>query len=487
MRIFLLCYIRLGLLLTFFSVLILAFYPVHEALAAPRWTDQRQISWSELEANGWTRVATDEPGLMLADRRWVGEDFSSLMLNVPPERAAAIPHDTTGRPTTVVFGVYDPQSATGSIVLMRTVVTPDRVLHVMIAPFKPTSWEPRGPLPIPFYVEYWPDNGIGDLDISEYKSALNSYWNDGHVQKISNPFRDFVGHPDGKTFINIQPTAFFAAVGAAAQWGRADHAWVATLDQRVVTLKKTSGNVLRKKVKYTKKVYVKPVWSLGIPAGQQNAGAEEFPFCFPAVECGEFNGVGDTPNARQYKSGLNWHHQGIGHNLPVYETLVFQHSQTYSSWTFVAMVIVTAVLVAVTAGAAAALGGPALAGAVGMSGAGYTGVGAAAAQGAALGAVTNMAWNYSNGVHSLTDTVGQVFASGVSKIESMNPAEDAWDSRPATRGAIEAGPTEAPGATGEFARETQPAGPTAAGDYGRQMYPEQGVPEATDPYTGLPR
>ena len=175
-------------------------------------------------------------------------------------------------------------------------------------------------------------------------------------------------------------------------------------------------------------------------------------------------------------------------NLPVAELLVFQHRQTTASWTMLAMVVFTAALSAVTAGAVAALGGPNLATAVGMSTAGgQAGAGAAALAGGGAGALVNAGWNYMAGVHSLTDTVNRVFASGVSSIGSLNPQSDRWDSRPSTRALIEAGPLAVPGVIGPFFVGLVPGGRFAAAGGGRRWEPGLGLPHQRDPYQGLPR
>lgn len=477
----------LGLLLTTLAIGLMCLSPIEQAFAHPRWTVIQTVSRDEIVRNGWFR--TDENRAVLEDRRVAQQDYSALLLNIPPERYGGGDIGSGARPTTVVFGVYDPQTATGRITIAKGELLPDGQYRIATAPFKPTSLEPRGRLPIPTDRGTWTDLGIGDAEPDEVEWLTDyAYWNRGHPDKRMNPFADFNGHPDGMTFIRIQPSAFFAAVGWAATWSRAATGWIATLDQREEMRSKTSGNLVRKRVTYTKRVFVKPAWTLMVPGGVMNANAESYAFCFPAAECGDAYGRGRTSRARNMMAGWNFHHMGPGHNLPVDEILVFQHRKTQAGWTMLAMVVLVAVLVAVTAGAAAALGGPNLATAFGMAGTvgGQAGVGAAAAAGAGAGALVNFGWNYMAGVHSLTDTVNRVFASGKSDIDSMRGQTSEWDSRPATRALIEAGPLAVPGAIGPFFTRLIPGARFAAAGGGRRWQPGLPLPRPSDPYQGLP-
>lgn len=479
---------RLGLWLSTLAIGLICLSPVTQAFAHPRWTLVQTISFAELQRNGWAPPIVEDRTVLSMDARWRAQDWFALLGNTPPDEYPTRSLPPRLKPFTTVFGIYDPQSASGRIEIVRGVLMPNRDFQVLTAPFKPTSMDPRGRLPIPTDRTNWTDLGIGDAEAPEVDWLQNyAYWNRGKATKLMNPFAEFAGHPDGVTFINIQPAAFFAAVGWAATWSRAIEGWIATLDQREEMRKKTRGNIVRKRVTYTKRVYVKPAWTHMVPATFLNANAETYGFCFPAADCGNQYGQGRTANARNFAAGWNFHHQGVGHNLPVDETLVFSHSKTTASWTMLAMVVFTAVLSAVTAGAVAALGGPNLATAIGMNAiGGQAGVGAAAAAGAASGALVNAGWNYAQGVHSLTDPVNRVFASGVSPLRSLAGQLNRWDSRPFTRAFVEAGPLAAAGAFGRFFTAHVPGGIYARSATTRTLRPEYGMPRRVDPYTGQP-
>lgn len=480
----------LGLLLCCLAVGMMCLGPIRDAEAAPRWQIIREYSWDEIAAAGFVKPVYNDPSILMADMRWVNEDWSALLLNAPADRAYSSPQFYDGRPFTTVFAVYDEQTATGRIQLVRSILTGDRRLVVMTAPFRPHSMTPKGPLPLPTvrWDTDWPDQGIGDLDFVESTRIRDgANWNYGRSDEpIYNPFADFAGHPDGMTFIHIQPAAFYSAVGWAMRYAQATHAWVANLVSKDEIRKKKSGTAFRKKVRITKKTWVTPQWMLAVPGGIMNTGADSYAFCFPALECGDQYGNGRTSKARTLMAGVNFQVEGVGNNLPHTPYLAFQHSRTYAGWTFLTMIIFTAVLAASVAGAVAAFGGPNFAAAIGLTGqaGGYGGVGAAAWAGAGAGALTNASWNYLNGVHSLTDTVNRVFASGKSDIDSMRAAVNEWDSRPFVRAMVEAGPLNTPGATSEFFITQKPAEWSTS--YGRRLWPNQPRPVPYDPYTGQP-
>ncbi|WP_155989843.1 hypothetical protein, partial [Thermithiobacillus tepidarius] len=155
------------------------------------------------------------------------------------------------------------------------------------------------------------------------------------------------------------------------------------------------------------------------------------------------------PNGQVVEAGVNFISQGVGHNLPSAEYVSFQHSETKSSWTGLAMIVFTAVLVAVTAGVAA-YAAPAMMAAV--TGGVATSAVSAAAMGAAVGATANFAFNAlaSGGHYGLMGTNAQVF--GGQTDLAPNTRSGAWDYRPSLyagdRSLVQSDAQQAPGAFG---------------------------------------
>ena len=465
---------RLGLLLAMLAMGVQLLLMPLQASAFPRWQDTRPvIAWDEMQANGWAQRAVEDPSLLFADERWRNQDWNALTLDVPQGQYIGIAYKNDGRPTATVFAIYDPQTATGSILMMRAWMTVQRSVRLQAAAFTPHSYDLQ--------------SEGGELTDYERALAVDLPWTKGgHF----NPFDDFKGHPDGKTFIHVQPAAFYAAVAAAMKYSRAEVGYIATLDARQEIKQKKSGNLVRKRVTTTENVYVRPAWTAVTLPGPANTGAGTYSFCFPAAAC---PAAGIRPPAGSrcvgeacvYDAGMNFFDAGVGHNFPADESLVFQHRETKSGFTFLAMIVFTALLTAVAFAAVAAIG-PSVGATGSATGSGFgLSVGQAAGIGAATGATTNAAYNYSQGVHSLMDTVDRVFASGKSDLNSLAGQDNRWDARPAIRGVVEAGPMDATGATGQGMRAMQPNAQSVI-QGGRSLHPADGRPTPATPYSGLP-
>lgn len=463
---------RFGLLLAMLAMGLQLLVPL-QAQAFPRWQDSRQITWAEIQANGWARQAVEDPSLLLADERWRNQDWNALTLDIPPDRYIGVPYTTNGKNTAVVYAVYDPQTATGSILMMRAWMTMERMIRVQAAAFTPSSWDRL-------------DAGGELMEIEHQQLQGSPFGQGGHP----NPFDDFKGHPDGKTFIHVQPAAFYAAVAAAVAYSRAEVGYVATLNARQTFKQKKSGNIVRKHVTTTERVYVSPVWMAVTPAGTATENAGTYSFCFPAAAC---PAAGISPPAGSrcvgeacvFDANMNFQPMGVGHDFPVDESLVFEHSETKSGFTFLAMIVFTALLSAAAFAAVAALAPSAGATGAAAGGGGGLSVGQAAGYGAAFGATANATYNYSNGVHSLMDPINRVFASGKADLNSLGGQAYRWDARPAIRAAVEAGPMDAPGATGQGMRDMQPNAQSVV-QGGRGLHPADGRPTPATPYRGLP-
>ncbi|MEW5792581.1 MAG: hypothetical protein ACOY5C_14615 [Pseudomonadota bacterium] len=166
----------------------------------------------------------------------------------------------------------------------------------------------------------------------------------------------------------------------------------------------------------------------------------------------------------------------MGHNLPSAEYVSFQHSETKSSWTGLAMIVFTAVLVAVTAGVAA-YAAPAM-----MAGLGATSIGMATAAGAAVGATANFAFNAlaSGGHYGLMGTNAQVF--GGQTDLAPNARSGAWDYRPSLyaggRSLVQSDAQQAPGAFGVGFQRNQLAPSQAVSSPGVQRSGDTDAPTA---------
>lgn len=184
------------------------------------------------------------------------------------------------------------------------------------------------------------------------------------------------------------------------------------------------------------------------------------------------------PNGQVVEAGVNFISQGVGHNLPSAEYVSFQHSETKSSWTGLAMIVFTAVLVAVTAGVAA-YAAPAMMSAIGI---GSASVGAAAGIGAAVGATANFAFNAlaSGGHYGLMGTNAQVF--GGQTDLAPNARSGAWDYRPSLyagdRSLVQSDAQQAPGAFGVGFQRNQLAPSQAVSSPGVQRSGDTEAPTA---------
>ncbi|MEW5790630.1 MAG: hypothetical protein AB1790_03915 [Pseudomonadota bacterium] len=249
-----------------------------------------------------------------------------------------------------------------------------------------------------------------------------------------NPFEQFRGGGNG-AFIHILPSAFWTAVGLAMRHFQANAGFIAVAETRTATTTSKSGGWLRKKVTTTLTAYTKPVWVMAVPSGVGVGLPQAY----------------QLPNGQVVEAGVNFISQGVGHSLPSAEYVSFQHSETKSSWTGLAMIVFTAVLGAVTAGLAA-YAAPSMMSAIGM---GSASVGAAAGAGAATGALSNFAYNaiasaLSGVGYSPTGTNSQVF--GGQTDLTPDTRASAWDYRPSLydggQSLVQSDAQQAPGAFG---------------------------------------
>lgn len=325
---------------------------------ADDWIEAERVPLGALAASDFSRLA--------GNRAYINDALGQAILRIPASQAADVHFDFEFN-VPHVFGIYDPDNATGSISVMRLLKLPAGDVVAVQRRFTPEE---------------------GDR-FSAYYSM--------------NPFQEFSGG-DG-AFVHITPDGFRTAIGLVMRHYGAAQAYIAMASTRTDVTQSQSGNRLRRRITTTLNAYTKPIWYLVVPAG---------------TAAGDASGY-RLPNGRTVSAGMSFIPQGPGTNMPAYEYLSYQHSETKSYWSGFATLLFTGLVGGIA-------GGPALSAAL---------------------VTTQFTWNmYQGGEWYLNDAVNQPFLSGTSDINPGASTGD-WDYRAATYALARSDPLNTPGAFGE--------------------------------------
>jgi len=264
-------------------------------------TDRRMISGPE-----WMTSANVSAGLT----REAGVDYS--LRKIPP-----------GGSYSQVFAAYDPVNAVARISVQKVEKGMDNRVHVYVADFTP------------YHGRHWrvaryhmtPDERANDLIAGHNPFDLFGDVANGAENQASDP-----------TFRNVSFQAVQVAVGYAMQHYKAAFGLIYIPDTRFDQNQSCSSSFFKKKCTTTVKGFAKPKWYLAVPKNMDSMPTEAAICILPTAA-----GAGcDAPEHVAW-SGVSvreWN----GGNLPIDEEMMYQWSQSKSSFTVMGIGVLLAIV-----------------------------------------------------------------------------------------------------------------------------------------------
>ncbi len=369
------------------------------------------LGWQVTGSSPDHPTVTEDLAAMQGNIAYVDNNLGAAVLKIPASEVSRLNMVLPQRDS-VVMGVFDPYSATGTIYVSRVI----RVLG-------------QGYL-------------YEQARVTPQQMALFSRDFEGN-----NPAWQFVPGQNGNasnvpygTFVNISPSAFFTMVGLVMQHERAPQGWIASLDVREAQTTSSSGGFFKKTTTTTETAYAHPVWTAVLPSGvgvgysegfalpvvnqvtgQPYQSAQDVSLDSDAHTLGKPTMLYEDPSTGSFSntqtgaytqgwgslkvlSGVTFEDVGAFNSLPASEFQIWQHSQSQSGFTLGGLAIFAVLLAVVTAGAALALLGAlsgsstlAMTALSALQNVGITGYGAAMAGAAGTTAAANLIYNVATG------------------------------------------------------------------------------------------
>lgn len=382
--------------------------------------------------------------MLQGDIRYTRNDLGALIAQIPPSQLADSLYATyASKPQ--IYARYHPESATGRIDVVTLRRLPSGGVELQIRPWAPkdgSKWARNRygdgtPVPgnfrgaNPFWAFYADRSCVG----VNYTGSKTDNWHEPWDRfPNSNPVCD--------EWRNLNPSAFFAAVGMAMKFYRSDNAMVGVAETRINQGTREDGNLFVKKTTTYLDAYVKPHWYMGTAYGRGGASLSAA-YCVIASDANN-----PCPRDLVVDAGANFVDWNKG-DLSTAEYNAYHHEESKSGLSFISFIIISFAL--------AWAGGFALTGVAGMTagsgaalGAGATwGATAYAVAGAGLYAGLSMAVSGNAGV-PLTTTQNGFLGNINNGVLNAPTSGSAWDPTPAVRQSYtQASPGNVPGAAGQ--------------------------------------
>lgn len=387
--------------------------------------------------------------MLNGDIRYTKNNLGALIAQIPPSQVADSLY-TTFAAKPQIYARYHPESASGRIDVVTLRKLPSGGVELQIRPWAPKDGSK------------WARNRNGDgSPISGNFRGLNPFAafyasstcaNVSYTGSTTDNWRDPWDRYTNTNMVcdewrNLNPSAFFAAVGMAMKYYRADNAMVGVAETRINQGTREEGNVFVKKTTTYLNAYVKPHWYMGTTYGR---GGTSMSTAYCAVSSDPSN---PCPKDMVVDSGVNFVEWNKG-DLNTSEYHAFNHEETKSGLSFVSFIVISFAL--------AWAGGFALTGIAGMSGgAAAAGVGGMAAAGTSMGALAygvaaagmyaglSMVISGNAGV-PLTTTQNGFLGNINNGVLNATTSGSVWDPTPEVRSSyMQANPANVPGAIGQ--------------------------------------
>ncbi|NHR04556.1 hypothetical protein HA052_05035 [Chromobacterium haemolyticum] len=399
--------------------------------------------------------------MLQGDIRYTRNNLGALFAQIPPSQLADSLYSTfAARPQ--IYARYHPESATGRIDVVTLRKLPNGGVELQVRPWSPkdgSKWARHrngngAPIPGNFrglnpFAAFYASSNCAAIN---YTGAPNDNWRDPWDRY---PNKDMVCDE----WRNLNPSAFFAAVGMAMKYYRSDNALVGVAETRINQGTREEGNIFVKKTTTYLDAYVKPHWYMGTAYGR---GGTAMSTAYCVVNSDPSN---PCPQDLVVDSGANFVDWNKG-DLNTSEYHAFNHEESKSGLGFISFIITAFVLAwaggvmlaglgpgMTTAGAAASVGSAAGVGAgVVTAGAGAAATWGAAAYGlASAGIYAGLSIAISGNAGIPLSTTQNGFLGNINNGVLNTPTSGSvWDPTPSVRsGFSQANPANVPGAVGQ--------------------------------------